>query len=285
MNLAIYLPLVWAIARAEPCPCPAQFQARVEPANNLSLSGKRGLAYNDAALANYFHSKSPSANWAYNWGWEVNGLSQDIEYVPMLWSDKTASDLEGNIQNLRARGLKYILSFNEPDWPQQANMTVDRAVTSHIKYLNQYSDLSIGSPAVTSHEAQPVTPAASSSTEAHPQSLQWLQEFLQLCDERGGCKVDFCAVHWYGKASEGDLLISFLQRAQNTCRGKPIWLTEFSATGSTADVSAFMKKVLPFLDKADFIQRYSWFMVATGSLLQSANSLSPIGTVYATVSP
>ncbi|KID93278.1 Glycoside hydrolase, partial [Metarhizium majus ARSEF 297] len=174
----------------------------------------------------------------------------------MLWGQKTVPQFQKNINydSLRENKYKYILGFNEPDHPSQANMPIEEAVDAHIVYLDKYANVTLlSSPAVTSDEG------------GGPQDrgLDWLRKFLDLCDRRG-CKVDFCAVHWYGNTTQADNLFSFLRDAHSTCPGKPIWLTEFSATGSSAEVSSFLRKVLPVLDGLDFIQRYAWFMATTG---------------------
>ncbi|KAJ8605781.1 hypothetical protein MRB53_041338 [Persea americana] len=49
-----------------------------------SGSGKRGLAYNVASYTTDFIG-APQISWAYNWGSESQGLSSDIDYIPMLW--------------------------------------------------------------------------------------------------------------------------------------------------------------------------------------------------------
>jgi hypothetical protein len=54
------------------------------------------------------------------------------------------------------------------------------------------------------------------------------------------------------------------------------------------EVYAFMKEVLPQLDKLDFVERYAWFpsslknaKIASSSLFNEDGSLTPLGKLYA----
>lgn len=272
MRLVLYFVGLVSLVQAGTCPCHDNSKAQEPSTSAPPTVSKRGLAYNDAQFANNFHKPCRRCSWAYNWDWKDNGLSEEIEFVPMLWNENFAPQLQSNVATLRRRGLKYILGFNEPDLATQADMSVERAVDSHVRLLNPYSDVLIGSPAVTSDEA--------GSSPGSPKSLEWLRLFLDLCGQKG-CKIDFCAVHWYGHASEAGNMTSFLDRAHKACPGKKIWLTEFQAEGSSEEVNLFLLNVLPVLDKLDFIQRYAWFKTTTGNLLQSPNTLSETGKTYA----
>ncbi|KJK73517.1 hypothetical protein H634G_11235 [Metarhizium anisopliae BRIP 53293] len=275
MNLIFYLCCLSKLILARECSCSSPLRTQSPVISTSAAVGKRGLAYNEAYLANNFLKQDLKCSWAYNWDSADNGLAKGVEFVPMLWGQKTVPQFQKNINydSLRENKYKYILGFNEPDHPSQANMPVEEAVDAHIVYLDKYANVTLlSSPAVTSDEG------------GGPQDrgLDWLRKFLDLCDRRG-CKVDFCAVHWYGNTTQADNLFSFLRDAHSTCHGKPIWLTEFNAKGSSAEVSSFLRKVLPVLDGLDFIQRYAWFMATTGNLLESPDTLSEYGRVYATL--
>ena len=65
--------------------------------------------------------------------------------------------------------------------------------------------------------------------------------------------------------------------------GKNLWLNEFGASGTDAEVETFFQTVLPWLDSLDYVERYSYFMAAPGSgmLLNAAGTgLSAIGQSY-----
>jgi hypothetical protein len=62
--------------------------------------------------------------------------------------------------------------------------------------------------------------------------------------------------------------------------GKPVWLTEFGASGSDDQVNAFLQDALPWLDSQDYVERYSYFMAAEGKLI-SGGSLNSVGKTFA----
>ena len=66
------------------------------------------------------------------------------------------------------------------------------------------------------------------------------------------------------------------------CNGMPVWITEFQKLGSMEDQQSFVTKAIEWLEKPEQskIERYSYFMVADGSLT-TGKSLSNVGTAYA----
>lgn len=279
----IFVFFIFCLARVawtKPCSCSAPTETSRPVASSPATAGKRGIAYNVSQYGNAFRKACHKCTWAYNWAWTDQGLEDDIEYVPMVWGAKTFPELRRSPG--LSSGAKYILGFNEPDGDDpdrdiQADMSVSEAVDGYVQYLSKYSGQAlIGSPAVTSHNSTNEI----GSSQAKPTGLDWLREFLELCRQKG-VQVDFCAVHWYGGAHEAEAMFSFLQRAHEICSGKKIWLTEFHAQGPDSEVAAFLKKVLPILDRTEFVQRYAWWMAHVGNLLQSADKLSGYGSVYA----
>jgi len=73
----------------------------------------------------------------------------------------------------------------------------------------------------------------------------------------------------------------------------PVWLTEFScgdgAQGKPqADHLAYMKKIVPLLDAADFVFRYAWMSAKSANRGLFTNpgpgqTLSPVGELYASL--
>ena len=91
-------------------------------------AGKRGAAFNDPSLTQYFslNGQGSKVNWAYNWasdpyypgGWTPNSLNGVLTYTPMLWSnaDALTSIWNNNVANaIRTYGADAVLAFNEPD--------------------------------------------------------------------------------------------------------------------------------------------------------------------------
>ncbi|KAI1083901.1 glycosyl hydrolase catalytic core-domain-containing protein [Whalleya microplaca] len=239
-----------------------------------SSGSKRGAAYNDVNLVETLIGMSKDISWAYNWGSSSGGLDSKVDYCPMLWSSAAdhSSDWDEKASAAIASGSNCLLSFNEPDFPSQANMSPEDAATAHIQYMNTYAGQArIGSPAI-------------SSTQSDTQGVKWLANFFTACN--GKCQVDFCAAHWYGPGgSDGaDLFLQHVKDVYTTCQNKPVWITEFAA--ESGDVDQFMSTVVEKLesDEYSFVERYSYFMAKEGSLFESSTTLSSFGKIFAGVS-
>lgn len=239
--------------------------AATSSSSSSSSSGKRGLAFNDASLTECFTDKS-KVSWAYNWGQTESGLSDSFEYVPMLWGLRTVdtADWSKNAQSAIDAGAKHLLGFNEPDLAAQSNLDAAAAAAGHLEYMEPFAGkVKLGSPAVTNG--------------ANGMGLDWLSSFVTACSS---CTIDFVAVHWYDSASNLEYFKTHLTQA-HTDTGKPVWLTEFGATGSDSEISSFLTEAMAWMDSQDFIERYAYFMVADGNLV-SGTSESALGSVYAT---
>ncbi|CAJ2511566.1 Uu.00g071910.m01.CDS01 [Anthostomella pinea] len=242
--------------------------------SSSSSTGKRGAAYNSASLVEAMVGLGSQISWAYNWGSYSDGLEESITYYPMLWSTASdhSSDWDANAEAAISKGSDCLLSFNEPDNAGQANMSPADAATGHINFMNKYaSKARISSPAITS------------SNNAN-QGIDWLNQFFKACD--GKCQVDFCTAHWYGPGGTdgADTFLQHVTDVHTACEGKPVWMTEFAAeSGSTDD---FMSRVVEKLesDEYNFVEKYSYFMVSTDSLMSSATELSSFGKIFAGLS-
>ncbi|KAH8735142.1 glycosyl hydrolase catalytic core-domain-containing protein [Ilyonectria robusta] len=243
--------------------------------SSAGLSHKRGLAYNDAALANTFGASCANCGWAYSWG-STNTGSEDLDsaynFIPLLHSNKAefTSVWADNAAAAIKSGSKALFSFNEPDIPSQANIPAADAAAYHVQYMNPFSG-----------QAKIGAPSVSNSGESG-QGLEWLSSWIDACEAQDEkCQYDFCNIHWYSQPAYVDTLFTQLEAAHKLC-GKPIWLTEFAPIeASDAQVSAFLEEVIPKLEALDYVEAYSYFMVATGNLMSSATSLSSYGQVYA----
>jgi hypothetical protein len=233
-----------------------------------SSGGKRGLAYNSAAMVSPF-SGSSKVSWAYNWASSSSGLSvSGIEYVPLLWG--MASSFTGPwsaaASSAIKSGSKYLMSFNEPDLSTQANLSPGDAASGFKTHMMPFAGKAkLGAPAVTNGGS--------------PMGLTWLKSFLSSCTN---CQIDFVCIHWYDSASNVAYFKQYVQDAYTAGGKKPLWITEFQASGSEAEQNTFMKTVLPWLDSLDYVERYAWFMAgdASGQLLSSATSLSTLGNTF-----
>lgn len=160
------------------------------------------------------------------------------------------------------------MGFNEPDYSGQADLTVAAAVSGWMTYMQPYaSKASLGAPAVTNGGS--------------PMGLTYLGNFLSALKDAGG-SYDFCSIHWYDSATNIDYFKNYMQEASTACNGKPIWLTEFGASGSADEQNTFLQTVMPWMDEQSYIERYAYFMVATDNLISTGTTLSTLGNTFAT---
>ncbi|KAL5346677.1 hypothetical protein ACLOAV_008384 [Pseudogymnoascus australis] len=248
---------------------PSQVEARTSTistqplATATSRTAKRGLAYNNAMLASLFTDKS-QVSWAYNWDSTSSLLPIAFEYVPMLWGigvDHTER-WDSAVSSAVASGSTHLLSFNEPDHPDQANISPGIAAAGYMRFIQPYANKAkVGAPAVTNGGA--------------PMGLAFLKSFLIACLD---CTIDFVPIHWYGLASNVDNFKSHIKSARDAAGGRPIWITEFGAAGSIEEQTTFLQEVIPWLDGTDYVERYAYFDVDT--VLTQDYKISALGKTF-----
>lgn len=176
------------------------------------------------------------AQWRYNWN-NNETSTLDREYVPIRqtrwWPELPTQKVDST----------HLLGFNEPDRPDQANLTVDQAVAEWPKLMA--TGLRLGAPAVSDG------------------GLNWLYSFIDRIDQLG-YRVDFVPVHFYrAQQSDGDLY-NFLNGIHQRT-GRPVWLTEFNNganwTCCLPTQAENAVKIGQFIDmmngSAPFVERYS----------------------------
>ena len=219
------------------------------------------------------------ANWCYNWGVAPVGTAmKDIEFVPMIWDEKRVNPRD--LAKVKTSG-KVLLTFNEPNAKDQANMSVEQALSLWPQL--EATGMRLGSPAPTREEAL---------------AGRWLHRFMQGIKAKG-YRVDFVCVHHYSANYEAPQaaaaeLRDYLSRVHELY-GKPVWLTEFAlANWKTAATSkqqrSYMKEAVPMLEKLPFVERYAWFAmqrfkgandaIANSHLTDDTFKLNPTGIAY-----
>jgi hypothetical protein len=191
--------------------------------------------------------------WYYNWTSRPDARQGELqaEFFPMVWgaADATAD----NLSRIRKAGFHTLLTFNEPDGKEQANMTVAEALALWPRL--QRTGLRLGSPA----------PAVVNKDK------DWLGAFMAGAEKRG-YRVDFICLHWYGDITAPDAvqhLKTFLDTQWKRYR-RPIWLTEFSGNNgywlklenppvTREKNAAFIRAALPMLEALPYLERYAWF--------------------------
>ncbi|ERT00035.1 uncharacterized protein SPSK_09307 [Sporothrix schenckii 1099-18] len=231
--------------------------------------GARGLAYNSGDLLTPLLGSGTKCSWSYNWGQIADASApESLEFVPMLWAPTHSDGWSDNAAAAIAKGATSLLSFNECDNVGQCNMDPASAASAHIELMNPFSG-----------KARISTPAITNSN-IPGEGVDWLKSFVSACN--GQCAFDFCAAHWYSPPDTSDFL-NHLVAVHEAC-GKPVWITEFAPTGSDEEISAFLATVMKAMDTDptySFVERYSYFMAATGSLLSSSTTPSSYGSTFA----
>lgn len=152
-------------------------------------------------------------NWYYGWNFDQEGESDYGQYMPMQW---------GGIGSATAGILRYqptwygraiqttVLGFNEPDLPDQANITEETAAFQWPRM--ERMRMPLAGPAPANYKGA------------------WRTAYEAMAEEQG-LRSEYMAVHRYSPdgASSGSptLLFNSLEYLYNLY-GKPIMLTEFS---------------------------------------------------------
>ncbi|MEG3633192.1 sigma-70 family RNA polymerase sigma factor [Micromonospora palythoicola] len=236
-------------APASPSPSP-RVTSRKPPVTVVS-SARTGVGVWNFEGAGQALANS-GAGWFYTWGTGHPGITapRGADFVPMIRAEENVTPTE--LARAKSAG-KHLLTFNEPDMAEQADMSVERALELWPRLMATGSRL--GSPAVAWGGADPGG---------------WLDRFMAGAKERG-YRVDFITLHWYGgdftTANAVDQLRRYVE-AVHRRYGKPIWLTEFALIRfdgggqqfpSQAQQAAFLSAATKMLAGLSYVQRYAWF--------------------------
>jgi autotransporter-associated beta strand protein len=226
---------------------------RVLPWRWVAKKGWAGAGDNPAQV---------DAAWFYNWNNNENSFL-NREYVPIRQTRWWPSyDITNAKQN-----VSHLLGFNEPDSPDQANMTVAQAIAEWPNLMR--SGLRLGSPAPTDG------------------GLTWLYQFMDEADALG-YRVDFVAVHFYRGGQTATQLYNWL-RDIHLRTGRPLWVTEWNnganwtccAPSSYEQQATIIKSFAEKMDEAPFVERYAVYNWLNGNreLIVDGN-LTSAGVVY-----
>lgn len=247
----------------------------ISPLNALA-SDKKGVGLANLHAADRILALDVA--WYYTWSPQpIEGVPAN-KFVPMLWGGRR---FDQNLSELRGIGkVPVLLAVNEPDRPDQANVSVEEVI-------RQWSQI------------EPLAKRISSPAPAGVLG-PWFDKFHRMATARG-LRYDFMAVHLYGPPDPTKFLAKI--DAVHAKYGMPIWITEFAVADwdatdkpgsnrySEDQVLAFMKTVLPELEKRPFVERYAWFgagrhslsheQVRTSRLFEKDGRLTKLGCFYA----
>ena len=218
--------------------------------------------------------------WYYNWGESRSYGAQysGVEYVPMVWKETNATNFKNRVNKLKSSGYKYVLTFNEPEFSNQCNMSVDQ-VYATWKGISDVTGIKVASPV----------------SYVWPKSSDFFKAFNAKLTKNDH-PMDFIAIHcypdnWGGKGMADWFLEEVVDYTWNTYH-KPIWITEFSTNGqyvsATGDngTKEFWENVMPGLDSRPYVERYAAFgfnaanAANKGLWNYSTGALTAAGQVY-----
>ncbi|KAL9534768.1 Alkali-sensitive linkage protein [Sphaerulina musiva] len=238
---------------------------------------KRGLCWPVENKDPIFTFTKPGSkiSWIYNWSPNVLTPSS-LQFIPMQWNNANIEELSKKVQEAQAPAL---LAFNEPELPDQSNMSAELAAKEWLRCIEPIRKAGIrcGSPGI--------------SNAGH--AVGYLQDFLARI-RAGGSDIDFYCIHWYGETL-GQFYDYIWSTYHQLGPNKPVWITEYAATNWNQNaplprdhVESFAKESAKYLDTLEWVERYCWFgpMRDTGTvgkhaaMFDAEGKLTSLGKAY-----
>lgn len=259
-------------------------QNLVEP---ILKSEKRGIAYNVTSLAD-LEALSPGVSWWYNWSPRYDqAVAQDyqrlqVDWVPMTWNGNNPDEIRAFLDNHPE--VRYLLTYNEPNFQDQANMTPAYAASlwPTFEQIAEEYDLELVGPALNYCGNCVVVNGAPIGSNFTLWMDMFFDEFRAQFDREP--HMDYTALHWYDYGLE-DQVDEMVMRYN-----KPVWLTEFALwryeDWATDELERqWLIDMVAFLEAHPYVHRYAWF---TGrrpdfpkiNLLAEDGVLTPLGEAY-----
>jgi Glycosyl hydrolase catalytic core/Ricin-type beta-trefoil lectin domain-like len=224
--------------------------------------------YPKKGLAGYINRLADiKGDWGYDWGrTNSTGVPSSFVYHPMQWGNFNWNTLEQLVPGWKRQDkAMHVLGFNEPDGADQANLTVEQAITLWPRL--ERTDMPLVSPVT-------VNPGNA-----------WMDDFMTQAQARG-YRMDVVATHKYPTPSSGDPqgFIDELEAEYNAW-DRPIWLTEFStvdwngnATWTEEDNYNWLAEFMWRAESLTWLRHFSLFLfTASTSYPEPANPWDAVG--------
>jgi len=239
---------------------------------------KRGIAFWKAQSCNTLENHK-GVSWWYSWriatGFtnsfcgEANVAYKhalddlEMEFVPMLWGDVPLQPFDEETDFILQTAF-YLLTFNEPEREDQANLSAERAAQlwPQVEGIASHYNLKIVAPCGTVDEGK-----------------QWYTEWLENCRKFNGkpCRYDYTCLHsyyqpypckgvvdWACIGADGSRAMDSIDDWFNKF-GKPIWVTEigcnpWGGVDCNAEIhQELMEQLVPLLELSKNVFRYAWY--------------------------
>ena len=167
--------------------------------------------------------KDMNLSWYYNWSPNpLTGVEKNIDFVPMIWGNVTENNAAHEwIKSEKYKEHRFLLTFNEPDFPDQANMTPEQAVEAwkYIKPIVDDEKVDVSSPVVA-------IPTVFYEDENNDYRTVggWFGKYNQLMNI-SNYHDEFTTVHFYFDYP-GDWILDIFKKIHEKT-GKKIWITEW----------------------------------------------------------
>lgn len=251
-------------------------------------SPKRGIAIENHKLTpESLSGLSQIVSWGVTWHYNLtDGPDLEVwnmagvDFVPLIWG-------AGSLPLAQADGLpegrSTLLGFNEPNFPNQANLDPETAANlwKDVEALAEEHNIStIVSPSMNWHVSM--------------DPIEWLERFFAACE---GCQVDAIGIHVFTCYAAG--LKYHLDRYR--VFGKPMWITEIACSDpnsperlSAEGQMAYMMEAIPLLEADEDVAKYAWFSYfknewehpivdgenGDAGLIFPNGTLTPLGKLY-----
>jgi Glycosyl hydrolase catalytic core len=282
----------------------------------LRLPGKKGVCYSlpsagastkpltqDKIELRQRHIRNIEAlnvSWNYSWSMALVDEQPDrVEFMPMVFggkglhgpdalaklTDQLARQVQPHIASGRVRRL---LGPNEPDREKHGDLTPEQTLALW--------------PALESMGVPLCSPSAANSEGGKGVGGHWMPEFMAEV-ERRGLRVDYIGVHAYSETNP-EPVKKRLRRIYEKYGRRPLIITEFGVVDwktldgvsknrfNQAQVLAFMKDILPWMERQDWIAGYAWFPFrpdsphgTSAALFDAAGELTALGRYYRSITP
>lgn len=250
------------------------------------ISEKRGVAAYPDLLTSCDDANRLNASWYYNWTVfiDCNPLV-GAEFVPRIWGPNNVSQLPQAIEAAKASG--WLIGFNEPNLTWQAGISPQEGAI----LWRQIEE------AARPHGIKLVSPATNPDNPGHhpgdPYGYTWLREMIEAYRFQYLENPQFDAIGLHVYSPDPNVIKSYLTDRYNELRpdypNAKVWVLEINGCYNvSANASAVMQEIIPWLEAQDWVERYAWYgtrIIGTTEFIDCAlltpnGDLTSVGQLY-----
>lgn len=251
--ICLVLWLIGSSAAAAPLPPPREPISRFYlPLLTMPRNERHGLAWS-------YRSLSPDApvtfqvDWYYHWAYRAtSGVPANVQFVPMLWGDAAALKT-GFLLAVPSTYCGPILFANEPEFPDQSNMTVERVIALLDWLVEHYPCASFIGP--QSHVCwYELNPPAGTCPPLGPRfTVEGFIQSYRATHNGSNPPIHAYGLHYGNPLYWPERIAGMLDRYGIEPR---FWYTEFNYCGESV---AQFEVILNYLNRRQDIERYAFW--------------------------